>query len=347
MKKIILDNKVVSENTNCYVIAEIGHNHQGNFEKCKQLFMEAKLAGADAVKLQKRDNKILYTKSFYNSEYVNENSYGKTYGLHREFLEFNKKQYIALKKYAKQINITFFATPFDFKSVDFLEEIDLPFYKVASADITNTPLIEYIASKKKPMIVSTGGCREVDVIRVYKLLKRKKIQFALLHCVSSYPTSPNLVNLKLIENYKKKFKCIVGFSSHDNGIALSLASHLYGAQIIEKHFTLDRSLKGTDHAMSLAPSGLKKLVRDLKKVDMAKGTGKKIFLEEEKEPIKKMSKKIVAAKEIKKNTVLNLSHFDFKSPGDGIPPYLVEKLIGKKLKKNVTKEYSFKIEDII
>lgn len=345
MNKIILDKTEVSEKSPCYVIAEIGHNHQGNIENCKKLFLEAKLCGANAVKLQKRNNKKLYTKKFYNSPYDNPNSYGKTYGLHREFLEFDKNQYFELKKYAKEINITFFATPFDFDSVDFLEEINLPFYKIASADITNLPLIEYVAKKNKPIIISTGGCEEKDVERAYDYLKKINSEFALLHCVSSYPTPPELVNLDLIPYYKNKFNCIVGFSSHDNGMAISLAAYIKGARIIEKHFTLDRSLKGTDHPMSLAPSGLRKLVKDLKKIDKANGDGKKILLENEKNPIKKMAKKIVASKSLKKGTIIEFSSMEFKSPGDGLPPYIAYELVGKKLNKDVNYEHTFSLND--
>lgn len=345
MEKIILNGIEVSNTSPCYVIAEIGHNHQGNLENCKKLFLEAKLSGANAVKLQKRNNKKLYTKSFYNSPYNNPNSYGETYGLHREFLEFDKDQYQALKKYAKEIDITFFATPFDFDSVDFLEEINLPFYKIASADVTNLPLIDYVASKKKPIIFSTGGCTEKDIERVYNHLKKNNSEFALLHCISSYPTPPELVNLELIPYYKKKFNCIIGFSSHDNGPALSLASYVKGARIIEKHFTLDRSLKGTDHAMSLAPSGLRKLIKDLRKTEKALGNGVKTFQDGEKEPIKKMAKKIVSSKAIKKGTIIQLEHLEFKSPGDGLPPYLAYEIIGKKLTKDVEYEYTFQQGD--
>ena len=345
MNKIILDKSEVSEKSPCYVIAEVGHNHQGNIESCKKLFLEAKLSGANAVKLQKRNNKKLYTEKFYNSPYDNPNSYGKTYGLHREFLEFDKNQYLELKKYAKEIDITFFATPFDFDSVDFLEEINLPFYKIASADITNLPLINYVIEKKKPIIFSTGGCTEKDIDRTYDLLKKSKSEFALLHCVSSYPTPPELVNLELISHYRNKFNCIVGFSSHDNGIALSLASYVKGARIIEKHFTLDRSLKGTDHPMSLAPSGLRKLVKDLKKIEKATGNGTKTLLDNEKEPIKKMAKKIVASKSLKKGTIIQLSNLDFKSPGDGLPPYMAYDLVGKKLTKDIEFEHSFTLSD--
>ena len=347
MEKLILDGVEISNDSSCYIIAEIGHNHQGDLENCKKLFLEAKLSGANAVKLQKRNNKKLYTKSFYNSPYINPNSYGETYGLHREFLEFNKDQYFELKKYAKEIKITFFATPFDFDSVDFLEEINLPFYKIASADVTNLPLIEYVASKNKPIIFSTGGCTEEDIDRVYNYLKKNNTKFALLHCVSSYPTPPELVNLELITYYRKKFDCIIGFSSHDNGTALSLASYVKGARIIEKHFTLDRSLKGTDHPMSLAPTGLRKLIKDLKKTEKALGNGVKSFQSEEKAPIQKMAKKIVASKIIKKGTLIELKHLEFKSPGDGLPPYLVKEIIGKKLNRDVDYEHTFKLSDFI
>ena len=168
---------------------------------------------------------------------------------------------------------------------------------------------------------------------------------ALLHCVSSYPTPPELVNLELVSHYKDKFNCVVGFSSHDNGTALSLASYVKGARIIEKHFTLDRSLKGTDHPMSLAPSGLRKLVKDLRKIEKALGNGIKSFQDGEKEPIKKMAKKIVASKIIKKGTIIEMNHLEFKSPGDGLPPYLANKLIGKKLIKDVDYEHTFELTD--
>src|SRR5215813_3112472 len=151
----------------CFVIAEIGHNHQGDVETCKQLFQAAKYAGVSAVKLQKRDNRSLYTKAFYDSVYNSENAYAPTYGAHREALEFGESQYRELKQYAESLDLVFFATAFDFKSVDFLEKIGVPCYKVASGDLTTTPLLKYIAQTKKPMIVSSGASTLDDVRRCY------------------------------------------------------------------------------------------------------------------------------------------------------------------------------------
>src|SRR5687767_7800732 len=141
----------------CYVIAEIGHNHQGSLEKARELFREAKLAGAHAVKLQKRDNRGLYTNAAYNKPYDNENSFGATYGEHREFLEFGLAEYRALQEYARELGIDFFATAFDLESADFLASLDMPAYKIASGDLKSTPLLKYVARRGKPMVISTGG----------------------------------------------------------------------------------------------------------------------------------------------------------------------------------------------
>ena len=167
MTKIILDKTVVRNDTLPYVIAEIGHNHQGSLEKCKELFLKAKNSGANAVKLQKRDNKKLYTKDFYNSLYENRNSYGKTYGEHREKLEFGKKEYDELFQYSKELGITMFSTPFDINSLEFLEQFDCPFYKVASSDITFLELIKKISETGKPIIISTGFSDFEDIDRIF------------------------------------------------------------------------------------------------------------------------------------------------------------------------------------
>jgi sialic acid synthase len=159
MREITFNDTTVSDDQPAYVIAEIGHNHQGELEKARQLFESAKMAGVNAVKLQKRDNRALFTKSFYDKPYENENSYGKTYGEHRDFLEFGKKEYQELQKLAQELELDFFATAFDHTSADFLEDLDIPFYKIASADLNNTPLLKHVAGFGKPMIISTGGAQ--------------------------------------------------------------------------------------------------------------------------------------------------------------------------------------------
>ena len=150
----------IGDHTGCYVIAEIGHNHQGSLERARELFREAKLAGAHAVKLQKRDNRGLYTRAAYNKPYDNENSFGATYGEHREFLEFGKNEYRDLQAYAKELGVDFFSTAFDMASADFLEELDIPAYKIASGDLKSTPLLRHVAKFGKPIVISTGGAME-------------------------------------------------------------------------------------------------------------------------------------------------------------------------------------------
>src|ERR1043166_6889400 len=163
-----VDNFCVSrDGPDCYVIAEIGHNHQGDLDKAKEMFRVAKECGVNAVKLQKRDNRTLFTRALYEMPYDNENSFGSTYGAHRESLEFGRDEYLELKRYAREIQLTMFATAFDFRSADFLAELDMPAYKIASGDLTNLPLLRYVARLQKPMILSTGGGTLADVQRAY------------------------------------------------------------------------------------------------------------------------------------------------------------------------------------
>ena len=166
-RMLTINGRHISDDDECYLIAEIGCNHMGEVQNAKQMISRAKEAGADAVKLQKRNVAGLFTKEMYDSPYVNENSFGDTYGQHRQALEFERDDYIGLQRYAEEVGITLFATPFDFKSVDFLADLNMPAYKTASGDITNTPLLKYIAQLGKPMLVSTGGASMQDVERAY------------------------------------------------------------------------------------------------------------------------------------------------------------------------------------
>lgn len=342
---MVIDGRTIDHSSDCFVIAEIGHNHQGSVEICKQLFKAAKEAGADAVKLQKRYNKGLYSKAFYNSVYNSENAFGDTYGKHREALEFGKKEYLELKKYAQQLNLIFFATAWDFRSVDFLVDLDVPCFKIASGDLTNIPLLTYIAKKGKPMIISTGGATIEDVRRAYAAVLPINKQIALLQCTANYPTDFPQLDLLVIRTFHKEFpEAVIGFSAHDNGIAMSVAAYVLGARIIEKHFTLNRVMKGTDHVFSLEPIGMRKLVRDLRRLRVGLGDGGKKFYDSEKPNIIKMRKKIVAAKDLPKGHILTKRDLAFKSPGDGLAPFTVDRFIGKKLKQAVKEDEAMKLE---
>ena len=324
----------IGDHSPCYVIAEIGHNHQGSLEKARELFREAKQAGAHAVKLQKRDNRGLYTRAAYNKPYDNENSFGATYGEHREFLEFGAREYRELQTYARELGVDFFATAFDIASADFLEALDVPAYKIASGDLKSAPLLKHVAQFGKPMIISTGGALLDDVRRAYHTIKAINPQLAILQCTAGYPAEFDELDLRVITQYRTQFPdAVIGFSSHDNGISMPVAAYVLGARIVEKHFTLNRAMKGTDHAFSLEPVGLRKLVRDLDRTYKALGDGAKKIYESEKAPIIKMGKSLVVAHDLPAGHVLGADDIIMKSPGGGIPPYELDRVLGRKTLK--------------
>jgi N-acetylneuraminate synthase/sialic acid synthase len=348
MRELTVPPHVINDESDCYVIAEIGHNHQGNLETAKELFRAAKDAGAHAAKLQKRDNRTLYTHEMYNKPYDNENSYGATYGEHREALEFGPKEYKELQKYADEIGITFFSTAFDFRSADFLAELNMPAYKMASGDLTNIPLLKYVAQFQKPMFISTGGGKLEDVERAYEALMPINKQICFLQCTAGYPPAFEELNLNVIKTFRERFPdVVVGFSSHDSGIAMALAGYILGARVIEKHFTLNRAMKGTDHAFSLEPTGMRKMVRDLKRARIALGDGIKTTYETEKAPLMKMAKKLVAARNLPAGHVLAREDVAIKSPSDGLAPYQLDKVIGKALRQNLKEDENITFEALV
>ena len=348
-KPIVIENlfkkKLVKNES--FVIAEIGHNHRGSLELAKKLFLSAKNCGASAVKLQKRSNKDLYTKSFFDQSYNNKNSYGKTYGEHRDFLEFSADQYKELILYAKKINIYFLCTPFDDESLIFLEKLSMPAYKIASADLINTPLQKKIAQTGKPIFLSTGGGSFDDIKRAYKNIIQINKKLIILHCTASYPVEIKDMNLNVITKLIKQYPdTTIGLSDHENGIDAASIAYMLGARVFEKHFTLDRASKGTDHAFSLEPHGFGKLIRNLKRIPSMLGSGEKKLLPSEKAPLKKMYKSIVACKNFKKNHILKYKDLAFKSPGGGLKPYEYEFLLNKKLKKDIYKDEFIMKNDI-
>jgi N-acetylneuraminate synthase/sialic acid synthase len=340
-----IDGVEISDTSDCYVIAEIGHNHQGELDKCKDLFKAAKECGASAVKLQKRNNRTLFTKAMFDQPYTSENAFGPTYGEHREALEFGRDEYVELKKTAKELGITFFSTAFDIPSADFLAELDMPAYKIASADLNNIPLLKHVAKIGKPMIVSTGGGSIDEVRRAYAAVSPINKQVALLQCTASYPCEARLLNLRVIETFRREFpEAVVGFSAHDNGIAMPVVAYTLGGRIVEKHFTLNRAWKGTDHALSLAPDGMRRMVRDLHRAREAVGDGVKQQYAEEAAPLKKMSKKLVAARALPAGHKLTAADVAIKSPGDGLAPSHFDALVGRTLKRALAEDDALSLE---
>lgn len=317
---------------NVFVISEIGSNHNADLELCKKMIRKAKECGADAVKLQKRNNKELFMKSILNAPYQSE--YAKetgTYGEHRECLDwFGKKEFEELITVAKEEDILLFATPFDINSADFLYELDMPLYKIASCHFNEYNLIKHVAGFGKPIILSTGGATYADMKFTYKFLKDWNAEFAFLHCISLYPNDDNL-DLNCIRVMKKMFHDIqIGFSTHHPGILPLFLSYVAGARIIEAHFTLSRAYGGTDHGFSLEPQALRKLCYDIKRIPAMMGDGNRIVSKKEQQGfIWKFGKAVHPIAPIKTGEILTRDNIGVKAPADGLPPSRFDDLLGK------------------
>lgn len=339
MREFTFGRSRVSQAGPCYVIAEIGHNHQGNLETAFRMIKVAAAMGANAVKFQKRDNRRLYTKAMYDKPYENENSFGPTYGAHREFLEFGMEEYRALLRCADEHGVEFLATAFDEGSVDFLEELGVTAYKTASADVTNTPLLEQIARLGKPLFVSTGAATLDEVRLAYRAVTKHHDAVCLLHCTSGYPTEYENLNLRAIATFKEEFpNAVIGYSGHDTGILAPSVAYMLGATVVEKHFTLNRAWKGNDHKFSLEPTGLFKMLRDLRRIDIILGSGAKAVQDFEWEARVKMGKALYAARDLRAGTALRREDITLKSPGGGVPPYRLGEFVGKRLRRDVREE---------
>lgn len=293
MRELTIAGHRIADDAPCYVIAEIGHNHGGSFDTARKMIQTAATCGASAVKLQKRDNDTLYSSALLDAPYENEHSFGKTYGEHRKALEFGAKEYLACRSVASVARVDFFATAFDEASADFLMEIDVPAIKIASGGLTDRALLSYVSRLGRPLIVSTGGGTLEDVDDAVNVLIAGRSPFALLHCTAAYPVlNYGELNLLAIVEMRQRYPdTVIGWSGHDSGIAMALVAYAYGARIIEKHFTLNRAMKGTDHAFSLEPAGLRKLVRDLERAHVASGDGHKRVYDSERKPIAKMRRR--------------------------------------------------------
>jgi sialic acid synthase len=347
-RRLTIDGFEIHDGSDCYVIAEIGHNHQGSVEQAKAMLTMAKDCGANAVKVQKRSNRTLYTREFFEQPYDNEFSFGPTYGEHREALELDRDAYVELQRYAREIGITFFATPFDVESADFLAELDIPVYKMASADLRNTPLLRHVASFGKPMLISTGGATMEDIDRAVAASAPLNEQLCIMQCTAAYPCETEDLHLSVITTLRERYpEYVIGLSDHQSGISMALVAYMLGARVIEKHFTLNHAWKGTDHAFSLMPEGLRKLVRDLRRVPQALGDGVKRPLPVEEKPLEKMGKKLVAARDLELGQVLTSEDIAIKSPADGgLPPYELDRLVGRRLRRPLAFEDFLTFDDV-
>lgn len=338
-REFVVDGTRISDDSPCYVVAEIGHNHQGKLEICQRMFERAKAAGASAVKLQKRDIARLYTKSYRDKPYGGVNSYGATYGRHREALELTKADFRRLQRTASDLGITFFATAFDVPSADFLADIDMPAIKIASGDIRSLPFLDHVARLGRPIVLSTGAASMSDVSEALATVADANRDMAVLQCTASYPASDDDLDLRVISTYRSLLpKCVIGWSAHDIGIELANVAYGLGARIVEKHFTLDRTMRGTDHAFSLEPGEFAAMVDALKRAWRAMGSATKRIHGSEALAVEKMAKQFVFTRALPAGHRLRAEDLELRSPGTETRLPRLEEIVGRMLARDVEPE---------
>ena len=263
-----------------YIIGEIGINHNGSIKIAKKLIELAKKCNFDAVKFQKRSPDVSTPEDQKNK--IRETPWGEmSYLNYKKKIEFNYNDYKEIDKFCKSIKIDWFVSCWDIESFEVMKKFNFKYHKVASAMITNIPLLERIAKSKVHTLISTGMSTLKNIDNAVKIFKKFKCNFTLLHCISTYPAKDKDLNLKCITNLKKRYKCRVGYSGHENSVSPSLVAYLLGAEVIERHITLDRSMWGTDQASSLSEPGMKNLTEVISKIPDIIGNGRKKILKEE------------------------------------------------------------------
>lgn len=347
-QSIRIDNKIVSNDTPAFVIAEIGVNHNGDFELAKRMIDTAASCHVDAVKFQ----------SFYPEELLMPNAPKAAYQLettNQKESQFEMLQKLVmpidkmklLKEYTESLGVLFLSTPFDERSLDDLMSIDMQAIKVSSTDTTNLLFLKKIAQKNKPIILSTGMCTIEEVHQALETIYNEgNSNVILLHCTSNYPTNYDEVNMLAILQLKNKFNILVGYSDHTEGVGIAPYTIPLGAKVIEKHFTLDKTMEGPDHLASLNGIELEMLVKDIRRVESALGDGIKAPTSSEVLTKERMQKKLVIRKPIQQQEILLEENLTAKRSSNGIPANQVFNVIGKKVKKSLMKDELLSLEDL-
>lgn len=348
MHEVTIEGKKIGRNQPIYFIAEIGNNHNGDFYLAKRSIEAAAKSGADAVKFQKRFVSETFTKELRDKPQVNGQVPGQTYGEYREALELGIDDFKKLKEYAEELGLTFFATPFDLKSVDFLEEVGQQVYKIASFDVTNLPLLEKVAKLGKPIILSSGMCTFDELDEAVELISKHNDQLVLLYCVSIYPTPDEHMNLATFDHMQGRYPDIpVGYSGHERDILASVTTIARGATCIERHFTLDKNLPGPDHGtVSIMPEEFKLLVDSARRIEVFQGTVKQGVHEIEQKTRDKHSKSLTALVDIQQGKVIVPEMVCTKSPGYGLHPKMLNSILGKKAKVDIAADTTLTGEEL-
>jgi sialic acid synthase SpsE/sugar phosphate isomerase/epimerase len=340
MAEIKIGDRLIGDDHPTYIIAEIGVNHNGIPQLAFELIDIAADAGVDAVKFQKRKLDTIYPQRFLDNVNAGEKSLRYLLPILQR-VELPESTYQEIAEHCRKKGVTFLCTPFDRESADFLETLDVPAFKVASADLTTLPLLDHLIKKGKPLILSTGMSRPDEVEFTVKYLKERKVQFALLHCNSTYPAAFEDINLRYMDQLRK-YDVPVGYSGHERGIAVSIVASALGASILERHITLDRAMDGPDHAASLEPQGFKKMVRDIHLVSLALGTGdEKFFSRGEILNRETLAKSLVAARKIEAGEIIMDEMVTVKGPGLGLSPQRYPELLGKRIARLIEVDEPF------
>ncbi len=349
MEKLNINSRLVGSGEPPYIIAEIGSNHNGDMKLCKKLIDSAKKCGADAVKFQSWSKKSLISKAEYNrnTSYADKK---KHFGSLEEMVEkyqLTSEQHHEVRKYCDRKSITFLSSCFSNEEVDLLADLEVPAFKIASMDVNHIPLLRYVASKHKPVILSTGMATLGEIEHAVRTLKKGGAgPIALLHCISIYPPAYKTIHLRNMEMLNKAFGVPVGFSDHTLGTAIPLAAIALGACIIEKHFTLDKNLEGWDHAISADPAELETIVREGKNIFNALGTTTRSVTNLEMKKRKKFRRSVVMSHTMKKGEKIGIDDIEFKRPGSGIAPDEVDYVIGRSLNRDVLPDYELEWSDL-
>lgn len=346
LMKIEIKKKIISEKHRPFLIAEISANHNNSIKKTFKLLEEAKKNGVDAVKFQTFDLEEMTLnikkKEFIIKNYFQTKSWNNRtlYSIYKE-AQLPFSWYKKIFKKAKELNLICFSSVFDEKSLNFLEKLKVPMYKIASLESLHFPLLKKVCQTRKPIIVSTGTLSINEIDELIKFLKKNKCKkFVILHCVTQYPAESKNVNLETINMLRKKYKCLVGYSDHTQGIGVALSSINYGACVIEKHYMLNAKEKTLDANFSLSSNEMKNLVKEIKNVWDAKGIKKKISLDEK--AYKKYRRSIYITKDIKKNEKFTINNVKVIRPGYGLEPKFYDQIIKKKASKNLKRGYALK-----
>jgi N-acetylneuraminate synthase len=350
MEKLRLGSRWAGAGEHPFVIAEIGSNHNGDMNLCRQLIDAAAEAGADAVKFQSWTESSLIAEEEYarNTEYADKKRhFGSLRDMVRAY-QFTAAQHREAKAHCRERGILFCSTPFSNAEADLLEELDVPLFKIASMDVTNIPFLRYVARKHRPMIISTGMATLGEVEEAVSTVRAEgNHEIALLHCVSIYPPDPAAIHLRNIATLRSAFDVPTGFSDHTLGIAIPLAAIALGACVIEKHFTLDKEMPGWDHAISADPAEMRRIVEDGRSVCAALGNSARTVSEAEMEKRKKFRRSIVIKRAFSRGHILSEDDLSAKRPGTGIAVSEMKYVIGRTLARDLQADQVIGWKDLV